>query len=112
MRLIRFDQNGGLTRYKRLTQFVRRRRSVGRQDEPKPTLFVTYVEHGSPALSPANLREKTVTVRHRETPEREDKLSEGHLVMRWIAVAILPQAKAALTFVRCLMARKILEPMN
>jgi hypothetical protein len=31
---------------------------------------------------------KTLTVRHRETPDRDDKQSEGLLVMRWIAVNI------------------------
>jgi len=56
--------------------------------------------------------DKTLTVRHRETPDREDKQSEGHLVMRWIAVATLPQVKAALTFIWCLMARSFTEPMN
>jgi len=64
-----------------------------------------------PTIS-SKLLGKTVTVRHRETPDREDKQSEGHLVMRWIVVATLPQAKAALTFIWCLMARNFSEPMN
>ena len=46
------NQNGKLASYKRLTQLVRRRCPAGRQDGPKLTDFVTYVERGSPALSP------------------------------------------------------------
>ena len=65
----------------------------------------------SPIVSGKQM-DKTVTVRHRETSDREDKQSESHLVMRWIAVAILPQAKAVLTFVWCLMARNFTEPIN
>jgi len=60
----------------------------------------------------ANNRDKTVTVRHRETPDREDKQREGHLVMRRITVATLPQMKTALIFVWCLMARNFTESMN
>ncbi len=55
---------------------------------------------------------KTVTVRQREAPDRKDKQGEGHLVMKWIAVATLPQAKAWLTFVWCLMATNFSEPIN
>ena len=40
------------------------------------------------------LQDKTVTVRHRETPDREVEQSEGCTVMVQIAAAILLQAKA------------------
>ena len=43
---------GELTGQARLTQCLQGCRSAGRQDEPKPTLFVIYMERVSPALSP------------------------------------------------------------
>jgi len=36
----------------RLTQHIQGRSTDGRQDGPKLTHAVIYVEHGSPALSP------------------------------------------------------------
>jgi len=45
-------QNGELASYKRLTQLIRRRRPVGGQDGPNLTLFVIFVERGSPTFSP------------------------------------------------------------
>ena len=45
------------------------------------------MERGSTALSPdVNYRDKTVTVRHRETPDREDEQSESLPVTGWIVV--------------------------
>ena len=51
-------------------------------------------------------RDKTVTARHRESSDREVERSECCTVMVQIAVEILLQAKAVLTFNWCFMARK------
>ena len=45
-------QNGELTSYKRLTQLIRSCWSAGGQDRPNLTLFVIFVERGSPTFSP------------------------------------------------------------
>jgi len=61
--------------------------------------LVIYKERVSPALSPGENRDKTVTARHRETPDREDEQSESLPVTGWIVVeskATSPQAKAGL----------------
>jgi len=50
---------------------------------------------------------KTVTARHRETPDREVGTSEGGTVMVQIAVETSLRAKVLLTSNRCLMARKL-----
>lgn len=52
------------------------------------------MERVSPALSPTILdnyqdRDKTVTVRHRETPDRDDEQSESLPVTGWIVVELL-----------------------
>jgi hypothetical protein len=58
------------------------------------------MERVSPALSPdVKYRDKTVTARHRETPDRDDEQSESLPVTGWIVVEflqILPRAKACL----------------
>ena len=105
-RMIRFVPKGKLTRYKRLTQLIRRCRSAGGQDGPKLTnmSMLWNVEARRSLLE--GIQDKTVTVRHRETPDREVERSESCTVMVQIAVAILLQAKALLTFNWCFMARK------
>jgi len=58
------------------------------------------MERVSPALSPdVKYRDKTVTARHRETPDRDDEQSESLPVTGWIVVepkATSPWAKACL----------------
>jgi len=65
-----------------------------------PHNLVIYTERVSPALSPDNKgRDKTVTARHRETPDRDDEQSERLPVTGWIVVEFFstsPRAKARL----------------
>jgi RNA-directed DNA polymerase len=65
------------------------------------------------ALSRFN-RDKTVTVRHRETPDREDEQSKSLLVMSWIVVEIgnITTGESQHTFIWCLMALSVTEPAN
>lgn len=87
MRMIRSAPKGKSAGQELLTGFLRRCCPTGRQDEPNLTLFVKYTELGSPTLSPdKDYRDKTLTVRHAETSDREDKRSESYLVMRQIEI--------------------------
>ncbi len=57
-------------------------------------------------------RDKTITVRHWETPDREVESSEGRLVMSRIVVETSPRGESPLTFNWCFMARSFTEPAN
>ena len=105
-RMIRFVPKGKLTRYKRLTQLIRRCRSAGGQDGPKLTYMSMLWNVEARRALLGRPQDKTVTARHRETPDREVEQSESCTVMAQIAVARLLQVKALLTFNWCFMARK------
>jgi hypothetical protein len=60
-----------------------------------------------PGALTAIMAVKTVTVRHRETPDREVGQSEGCAVMVQIAVETVLRTKVLLTSNGCLMARNL-----
>lgn len=56
-------------------------------------LLFTWNMEARRSLFPTLTESKTVTVRHRETPDREDKQSECPDVMSGTVVGTLPQVK-------------------
>jgi hypothetical protein len=69
--------------------------------------LVIYTERVSPALSPGENRDKTVTARHRETPDRDDEQSECLPVTGWIVVEFvynITTGESLPTFIWCFMA--------
>ncbi len=62
-----------------------------------------------------NKRDKTITVRHWETSDREVERSEGRFVTSRIVIepkAISSRGESPLTFNWCFMAKVFVEPMN
>jgi len=75
-------------------------------------LYGTWKPGALSQLSRVGNRDKTVTARHRETPDREVGTSECCIVMMQIAVETLLRTKVQLTSNRYYMARNFNEPVN